>query len=244
LKLSQPRDFHRRGKILSLNAIQSAISFSSESFSIAGIICDLFQSLPNIYRRITATPSPQDPSFDEYWRRKQSEIEAMTFHFGYPDLMITLTFNNSWLDVTRICTISQLALTLKGSDLDMRFQPYDSMNIWRNKISRLSQNSWQDLADAFGFGTVSLFCQRLEFQARGAPHTHLLLWLKDSLPLETIGKLVMAEFPQPGHLDDIISANMMHKCLPRCRPTGSIHCKFNFPNPPQDIIFQDEKALF
>jgi hypothetical protein len=107
----------------------------------------------------------------------------MTFHFGHPDLMIKLIFNNSWLDVTRIRTISQLALTQKESDLDMRLQPYDSMTIWRNKISWLSQTSWQDLIDALGFGTISHFCERLEFQTRGAPDKHLLLWLNDTLSL-------------------------------------------------------------
>jgi hypothetical protein len=52
----------------------------------------------------------------------------------------------------------------------------------------------------------------------------------------------MAEFSQPGHLYNIVSANMMHKCLPRCTPPGSTHCKFNFSKLPQDAIFQDEKG--
>jgi hypothetical protein len=87
-------------------------------------------------RRISITPRPEDPSFEEYWRRKQCEVRAMTFHFGCPDVMITFTFNNHWSSVMLCKATNIMETPMNRSDLDMRFQPFESMQIWNQKITQ------------------------------------------------------------------------------------------------------------
>jgi hypothetical protein len=86
-------------------------------------------------RRVSVNPRPEEPSFSEYWRRKQCEVRAMTFHFGCPDVMLTFTFNNQWDPVVKAKFQHCRELSLNSSELDMRFQPFESKQIWHKKNS-------------------------------------------------------------------------------------------------------------
>jgi hypothetical protein len=99
-----------------------------------------------ISRRVSSYPRAEDPAFDEYWRRKEQEIEAMTFTFSYPDAMLTLTFNNSWVQATGLQAQNASRMNLNLADLDSRFQSYKSMALWRQKlsvISKITGRIWQ-----------------------------------------------------------------------------------------------------
>ena len=48
---------------------------------------------------------------------------------------------------------------------------------------------------------LSIFCERLEFQARGAPHNHVLLWLKEPLGLEAIDQIMNGCLPDRSNRD-------------------------------------------
>lgn len=53
----------------------------------------------------------------------------------------------------------------------------------------------------------------VEWQKRGLPHAHILLWLKEKLRPEKIDTIISAELPNPDGdplMFDIVKANMIH----------------------------------
>ncbi|CAK1578666.1 unnamed protein product [Parnassius mnemosyne] len=53
----------------------------------------------------------------------------------------------------------------------------------------------------------------IEWQKRGLPHTHILIWLKEKLQPSQIDDIISAEIPDPGQdkeLYDTIVRNMIH----------------------------------
>ena len=47
------------------------------------------------------------------------------------------------------------------------------------------------------FGPLNAIMYSVEWQKRGLPHIHILLWLKDKIKAEDIDKVICAELPDP-----------------------------------------------
>ena len=136
-----------------------------------------------------------DPSSPTYWRARQAEVTAMCRQYGDPDLMLTLTFVNHWPEIANITSAVEDSV---GRHLDMRFCPVEELMVWRSRFQDVKQNDFNLLTTALGFGPVKHFCWRLEFQARGAPHVHALLWLQEPLSLDTVSETLFGNVPAPG----------------------------------------------
>lgn len=108
----------------------------------------------------------------------------MSSLYGHPDLMLTFTFNNKWAE--SLSTQDYLAEQL-ARRLDLRFCPVDTLDIWNERFASAKRSGFSPLISAMGFGKVSHYIWRLEFQARGAPHVHALIWLEEELTFETDG---------------------------------------------------------
>ena len=102
---------------------------------------------------------------------------------GDPDLMITFTFVNKWPEVKNT---EEKINEMGFDDLDIRFCPFEEMTLWKERFEDIKSNGFNDLIRNMNFGEVAEYCWRLEFQARGAPHVHALIWLKNRLSLDTI----------------------------------------------------------
>ena len=81
-------------------------------------------------RAFVPVPRPEDPSFAFYWKQKEAEIRAMSFHYGYPDAMLTLTFNNKWDEVIEKSDSLGKSLFNRELHLDTCYMPFDIMKIW------------------------------------------------------------------------------------------------------------------
>ena len=192
-------------------------------------------TLPNdASRSFIPVPRADDPSFHIYWAEKEAEIQAMTFRYGYPDIMLTLTLNNKWSDYhnQRI----ELGKKLFGSNnpLDPCFMPFESMKIWDEHYKSIANKKFKLLVKYLGLGKAKHFVSRLEFQLRGAPHAHVLIWLDEPLSINQIDELMSAHIPDSNFspiLNEYVSKNMIHKCVPsRCykNPDHRI-CRYGFP---------------
>ena len=218
----------------------SALRFVRHQISIQPV------SLPDgVNRDIPGDLLFDDPSSPSYWSKRQNEVRAMCREYGDPDLMITFTFVNKWPEVKE--TEDNLH-EMFGFPMDLRFAPVETMMIWKHRFLDIKDRSFQTLIQSIGFGTVRHFVWRLEFQARGAPHVHSLIWLKRPLSLEQVQKYMFANAPDPAlsRLSPLVTRAMVHSCLlERCqRGVPNAPCRYGFPKPVcRDAHFSTEGAI-
>ena len=174
----------------------------------------------------------QDPSSPTYWSHRQAEVRALCHQFGDPDIMLTLTFVNKWPEVGEVEAENR---QLFQQPMDIRFCPVETMEIWRARFYDTKQHDFQTLITAMGFGRVRHYVWRLEFQARGAPHVHALIWLSQALDADTLSRKMFAVRPAPctPHLASLVCGSMLHTCsVTRCqRGDPTLACKYGFPKP-------------
>ena len=173
-----------------------------------------------------------DPATETYWRKRQAEVRGMCHEFGDPDLMLTFTFVNKWAEVAEA---ERSVSDFYGSSLDIRFCPFEAMTIWKARFSQIKAHDFQHLITALGFGRVAHYVWRLEFQARGAPHVHALIWLSSRLDLATVAASMFAVHP-PIHsprLSNLVTGPMVHACtVARCKKGDpTLKCRYGFPKP-------------
>lgn len=90
-------------------------------------------------------------------------------------------------------------------------------------------------------GQIVDYKYRIEFQHRGSPHVHMLVWVKDAPTFEKNTKEELKTFidskltcsipPEDDELHDIITLVQQHTHSVACRKHGT-SCRFNFPRPP------------
>ncbi|KAI9122975.1 hypothetical protein K1719_005864 [Acacia pycnantha] len=114
----------------------------------------------------------------------QAYQDAMTIcrFAGYPDLFITFTCNPSWPEIARFCTRETLSASNRADILS---------RIFRLKLKALMNVIKQKRL----FGNVRAEVYTIEFQKRGLPHAHILIWLAERDKIK-----------EPEDVDKIISA--------------------------------------
>ncbi|KAL4288328.1 hypothetical protein AHAS_Ahas19G0275200 [Arachis hypogaea] len=109
---------------------------------------------------------------------------AICGHVGYPDLFITFTCNSEWPEIKRLLD----PLHLKPVD-----RPDIVCRMFKMKLDMLIK----DLKKERFFGKVVADVHTIEFQKRGLPHAHILIFL-DSL----------SKFSDPKDIDKVICAEI------------------------------------
>jgi hypothetical protein len=127
--------------------------------------------------------------------------DAMTYvrQFGRPDLFITFTCNTKWSEVTDALLPGQKATA--RHDIITR--------VFRLKLVKMmALLSKQEV-----FGPMRCFMYSIEWQKRGLPHAHILLWLKEKIHPSKIDSFISAEIPAQNddkQLHDVITSHMVH----------------------------------
>ena len=130
--------------------------------------------------------------------------------FGRPDLFVTFTCNQKWKEIQEnlipgqsesdeFCNVGQNAQV--RHDIVAR--------VFRQKVIRLMDL----IRKAHIFGPLNAFMYSVEWQKRGLPHIHILLWLKEKIRAHDIDKVIWAELPNPKtdkKLYDIIVKHNIH----------------------------------
>ena len=127
--------------------------------------------------------------------------DAMTYvrHYGRPDLFITFTCNPSWVELTQELLPNQAARD--RHDLVAR--------VFHLKLKKLMDL----LTNGAVFGKARCHVCSIEWQKRGLPHAHILLWLTEKLRSTQVDSFISAEFPDPQRdpgLYDIVQKHMIH----------------------------------
>ena len=187
------------------------------------------------YSESALSVSRKDPSFNGFWKDRRDEAAMYTEHFGHPDLMVTLTFGNHWEEVIKTEQENAKDLKLTANKLPINQSPVDTMMLWKKRFNSYAKQGFKSMMKKLGFPQVIHYIWRLEFQVRGAPHAHVLLWLKEPLDLSSVQTKMHATIP-PDYLPklkNIVTKEYMHTCKPeRCfGGKNSRSCKYGFPKP-------------
>ena len=156
----------------------------------------------------------------------ECQQDAMTYvrKYGHPDLFITTTTNPNWPEIKDNL--------LPGQDPQDR--PDIVARIFRLKVQKLLEMLKSEMV----FGKPQAWLYSTEWQKRGLPHCHILLWLsaEHRITPDKIDDVICAEIPDPSvdpKLHQIVMSNMVHGpcgCINRnspCMQDG--HCSKRYP---------------
>ncbi|KAK3894468.1 hypothetical protein Pcinc_001774 [Petrolisthes cinctipes] len=135
--------------------------------------------------------------------------DAMAYvrKYGRPDLFITFTCNPKWQEIQNELFDGQTHYD--RHDLTARvFHEKHKKLIWLLRHGKI-------------FGELQCFMSTIEWQKRGLPHSHTLIWCKEKIRPEQIDDIISAKLPdeeEDKHLYDIVKKNMVHGPCGRHNP--------------------------
>ncbi|XP_075588849.1 uncharacterized protein LOC142597684 [Dermatophagoides farinae] len=135
---------------------------------------------------------------------------AIVAKYGFPELFITMTANTEWPEI--IENLHQNQTAFERPDLIDR--------VFKKKLNHLMEIIYKKGY----FGRCQAYVYTIEYQKRGLPHAHIIVWLIDGDKLDTpekIDRYISAQIP-PDNPDyefvrEIVLKHMVHTCMPnRC----------------------------
>ncbi|XP_071579754.1 uncharacterized protein [Temnothorax nylanderi] len=127
--------------------------------------------------------------------------DALTYvrNYGRPDLFITFTCNPEWPEVK--------------TELYPGQRPSERHDIVARVFQLKVQQLMKTITKKDIFGQVRCYMFSIEWQKRGLPHAHILIWLVDKIRSDEIDSIISAEIPNKDKdplLYDIVCKNMIH----------------------------------
>ncbi|XP_024007763.1 uncharacterized protein LOC112083883 [Eutrema salsugineum] len=124
-----------------------------------------------------------------FMRKHYLDAMATCKYYGYPDFFITITCNPKWPEITRF---------LEKHDLKIEDRPDICCRIFKMKLDNLVNYLTKDHV----MGHVNSAMYTIEFQKRGLPHAHMVVFLKPE-----------SKLPTGEDIDRFISAEILDKDL-------------------------------
>ncbi|XP_067939122.1 uncharacterized protein [Watersipora subatra] len=118
---------------------------------------------------------------------------------GRPDLFITLTCNPKWTDIKEALLDGQAA--------------HDRHDIVARVFGLKVKLLLNLITKGKNFGDAQCFLYSIEWQKRGLPHCHLLLWLVEKIRPFQVDPIISAEIPDNKEnptLYSIVTKQMIH----------------------------------
>ena len=97
------------------------------------------------------------------------------------------------------------------------------------------------MSSAAPLGKIADWFYRVEYQQRGCPHIHMLIWLEDAPVYRCnndsdvttfIDKIITCKKPNNDPELVLLVNRQMHRHCQTCRKKSKAECRFNFPQPP------------
>ena len=176
---------------------------------------------------------------DRYMHQQYLDSIALYQRFGHSHLFITMTCNPKWCEIQDQLNPGETAL--------------DRPDLVARVFKLKKQQLIRDLGTEMIFGGLLARTHSIEFQKRGFPHAHIIIWLKreDShLTPEEIDKIICAEIPNEylkqqhdsggiplplkrNPLHDAVKEYMVHGPCGSKNPTLSCmregYCRYGYP---------------
>ncbi|XP_071953317.1 uncharacterized protein [Antedon mediterranea] len=190
-----------------------------------------------------------------YWQATQKDIIAMVRQIGKPTFF--LSFSSADFRWKEIMT------TLLSQSGDQRnieeLEWADKCNLLKSNpvtVARMFDKRFHTflknviLSEAQPIGKVVDYFYRIEFQMRGSPHVHMLVWVenapifgtdKDNEVINFVDKYISCAVPcetVDRELNEIVKSVQIHskRHSKSCKKKGT-NCRFNFPRQPSGNTF-------
>ena len=193
-----------------------------------------------------------------YYQRTFYDLLAMIRQLGTPTWFFTLSVADlKWPDM--IQTIARqygvhytddevAALSFDDKSNWLKHNPVTAARHFHYRLNTL----FQDFLRSTGkpLGEITDYAIRIEFQARGSPHAHCVIWVKDapeygvdhdSEVCDFIDQYVSCKVPKENcKLKELVLLLQKHKHSSYCKRNKK--CRFNFPKPPSSktLITKDD----
>jgi hypothetical protein len=134
-----------------------------------------------------------------YMHSRTQDAFCYVRKFGRPDLFITMTTNPKWPEITSVIEDGQSA--------------QDRHDIVSRVFNLKLKGLMEILTKGQIYGSVRCYMYSVEWQKRGLPHAHILLWLEESIPPNRIDQVISAELPDPQvdpELSELVKTHMLH----------------------------------
>ena len=190
-----------------------------------------------------------------YWEKTLRDLFAMLRQLGTPTFFCTFSAAEMrWPEVIQTIK-AQRGEQVDVSELDwaakceiLRSNPVTTMRMFDKRVDALLRHLL--LSPAQPIGEVIDYFFRVEYQARGSPHIHLLAWCQnapvfeedpDEKVCEFVDKYITCQLPDPNtdpELFKIVTEVQTHsKRHSKSCKKGNKHCRFGFPKQPVENTF-------
>nr|XP_029715803.1 uncharacterized protein LOC109402861 [Aedes albopictus] len=193
------------------------------------------------------------PNSVQYWQQRKRDVFAMIRQLGKPTMFLTVSANEiRWPHLLEIlqklangcnepaaANIRTQLTALQRATL-VSEDPVTCCAYFNKFVNVLMQLLSSSRYSPFGKFYVVDYFKRIEFQHRGSPHAHILLWLAND-PREAVSENMPATVELIDALcsvsvDDLPETygNQVHKHTFTCFKRNDKRCRFNIPYWPMD----------
>jgi hypothetical protein len=190
----------------------------------------------------------QIPGTPPYWQKFMYEVIAMVKQLGIPTWFMTLSCADlRWPELFQIVARTQgrditeeqvEALSYVERCQMLNANPVVTAKHFQHRVETFFSEVL--LSKSNPIGKIIYYALRIEFQMRGSPHLHALIWTADCPKLtcdtkdayvEFIDEHVQANLPSENHepeLHKLVKTYQRHNHSKTCRKYKNIPCRFNF----------------
>ncbi|XP_061173536.1 uncharacterized protein LOC133182702 [Saccostrea echinata] len=186
-----------------------------------------------------------------YLEAKKKELFAMIRQLGLPTWFSSLSAADTrWPELLKTLAQLNLKKSLTDEEIDkmtwaektdlVQKDPVTCVRFFDHRVHVFINTVLK--SEHHPVGELIDFFYRVEFQHRGSPHIHMLMWIKDAPkfkedPVTHIAKFIDKYVSCSANCDDEIAPLIelqIHKHSRTCRKKGKDICRFGFPQPPMD----------
>ena len=194
-----------------------------------------------IFKTIRGTPP--------YFEQKKRDVFAMIKQLGLPTWFISLSAAEThWTPLLKCLfkltndkdlTSEQIAqMDWEGKTSLVQSNPVTCVRYFDHRVQRFINNVLKSSHQPLG--KINDFFYRVEFQQRGSPHIHMIIWIENAPVFDQHKDEQIAEFVDKySSCSKSIPAEHMqylqlqnHKHSKSCKKRGLPVCRFGFPVPP------------
>ena len=193
-----------------------------------------------IFRQLRNSPA--------YLETRKKDIFAMIRQLSLPSWFMSLSAADTrWTDLLKMLAKLNDGIVYSDKELENLSWQEKTKLVQKDPVtcSRYFDHRVQEFLNTVlksscePIGKLLDYFYRVEFQQRGSPHIHMLVWIENAPTLETNSEREIVQFVDKYltcNTDNEKTANLVglqsHKHSRTCRKKGKPICRFGFPLPP------------